>query len=542
MTKIISSLFILHLCFIVPLFSQNFIWANGNGSNGNDAGSQLIKGNDGFIYVAGSFQNSISLGTINLVSSGSSDFFLAKVDPADGHYIWVKQGGSAGADQITCLIFNAAGNLCFGGYANGDVMFGNQTPPTYGNEDGFVFVTDTAGNALDAISIGGTQADRVKGICKDGNGIAIVGEFQGTTHCGTLQATSTGGNNDYDIFLIPYINNTPSWIQSYGSAISIDQVFGVCKQANDYAIAATFTNTINFGATQLTNGGADDVYYGLTTSTGAAILGMKISGPAEEYTVGIGTDALNNAYLIFGFTQTCTVGNNAISSPGGANDLEIGIVKMSSAGNVVWVKYSGGLDDIIAKSCNVTSDGTTFVTGSFAGNVSFDGLTLAASTGNYVDMYCASYKSDGTSFCAFKGGGINADETGFDIWATSSDDIYLTGNYSANTNLGTVSLNSYGQADFFVARLGFQSAIVENNKKPVLLFPIPAIDFLNLIFESDQKKLLIIKDDFGRTVLKQNITGDSVKIKIDFLINGHYTVEIFSDNLKCNAEFVKQSN
>jgi len=102
-------------------------WLRRGGSTGNDQGNSVVVDNHGNIYVAGSFFNTMEVWTIDAVSAGSSDPFLAKFD-ADGRPQWVQRGGGSGLDEgVTAAVSANGDHACMAGIFNYN---GSGDPPS----------------------------------------------------------------------------------------------------------------------------------------------------------------------------------------------------------------------------------------------------------------------------------------------------------------------------------------------------------------------------------------------------------------------------
>ncbi len=79
------------------------------------------------IYVSGSFDEGLKLGSYSFSSKGgSADVFLAKFDPT-GNPTWVQTYGSPQADSGGALSVNAAGDVLLGGANGGVITIGTTT-------------------------------------------------------------------------------------------------------------------------------------------------------------------------------------------------------------------------------------------------------------------------------------------------------------------------------------------------------------------------------------------------------------------------------
>lgn len=78
---------------------------------------------DGNVYVGGSFQGTIDPGNGPLVSAGSSDVFLAKLDP-DGAALWAASWGDAKEQKLSAIAVDPQGRVTTSGHFVGALDFG----------------------------------------------------------------------------------------------------------------------------------------------------------------------------------------------------------------------------------------------------------------------------------------------------------------------------------------------------------------------------------------------------------------------------------
>jgi hypothetical protein len=102
----------------VPKFA--FV-SQGSGA-GNDRGNGIAVDDAGNVYVTGTFSDTLTLGTTNLVSAGGSDAFMLKYDRA-GHVLWAKRAGGPGNDAGTAVAVDPFGSVYFSGIATNLVSF-----------------------------------------------------------------------------------------------------------------------------------------------------------------------------------------------------------------------------------------------------------------------------------------------------------------------------------------------------------------------------------------------------------------------------------
>lgn len=194
-------------------------WARQVGGNGNDYARGIAQAFDGRIAVAGSFENTILVGTDILTSAGFSDVVLAVFD-ADGAEVAGHRGGGAGFDiandvsatpyllTVTSLVSPLQPAFAVVGYVEGTSTFGT-TPLAAQGVDGFaaVYLSRPDDVTLEAAyAIGGTNSDRAYGAAVGGHvtgggtdfPLRVTGFFRDAVTFGDGSVTSAGSN---DVFV-----------------------------------------------------------------------------------------------------------------------------------------------------------------------------------------------------------------------------------------------------------------------------------------------------------------------------------------------------
>jgi len=180
--------------FIAKLDTDgDWIWAKRAGGIGGDRGICIALDLMGGIYLGGEFNNSASFSTTTLVSSGYSDVFVAKLD-ASGNWLWACQGGGISWDECKDITVDCSGDCIVTGRIGNTSQFGPTELVSSGDSDIFAAKLDaSSGNWLWALSAGGLSYDRGEGVAVSGNGNCYVtGSFGGTADFGSSTLTSNG--------------------------------------------------------------------------------------------------------------------------------------------------------------------------------------------------------------------------------------------------------------------------------------------------------------------------------------------------------------
>lgn len=136
-------------------------WAHTFGGPDFDNVAQAATDAAGNLYLTGSFRESLTFGTTTLTGSGSGndDGYLVKYSP-QGIEQWAQALASAGADFLTALCLDAAGNVYVTGGFGNQAHIGNATLTSAGQSDVVVAAYTPQGRLSWVQQAGGTDEDR----------------------------------------------------------------------------------------------------------------------------------------------------------------------------------------------------------------------------------------------------------------------------------------------------------------------------------------------------------------------------------------------
>ncbi|MEQ8908604.1 MAG: SBBP repeat-containing protein [Vicingaceae bacterium] len=190
--------------------SGNFLWAKAFGGSGVDYGVSITVDASGNVYTTGRFESTVDFdpgaGIANLISAGSSDIFVQKLD-ATGNLLWAKSFGGFAFDVGNSIAVDASGNVYTAGSFQLTVDFdpgpGIANLISAGVSDIFIQKMDASGNFLWAKAFGGYGYDGGTSLAVDALGhVYTTGYFGNTVDfdpgAGTANLSSAG---TYDVFV-----------------------------------------------------------------------------------------------------------------------------------------------------------------------------------------------------------------------------------------------------------------------------------------------------------------------------------------------------
>lgn len=180
------------------------VWASKLGAQGDDYNRGVAVAPDGSVYITGSFEQEILVGTDILASPNFSSVYIAKLD-ASGTPEWGRRVAGSSFDFGEAVAVDAEGNVYATGYVNGAFFVStgtgdDESHQTAGDDDGYLAVYSPEGELLSFETIGGTNRDRGQGVAvSDAVGrLAVAGWYRQTMTVGDDTIVGPGGN---DVFL-----------------------------------------------------------------------------------------------------------------------------------------------------------------------------------------------------------------------------------------------------------------------------------------------------------------------------------------------------
>ena len=394
-------------------------------------------------------------------------------------YIDGRQVGNR-ADAVFISEFSCTGNCTYFGENNFTIGWEQDDSNTAeGTFDEFR-ITDRARNAAEimddydlglgirehfAVSAGQTGArpdDEGRAVVVDSEGNSYVAGtfFQADANADTL---STGSG---DIFVAKYNSKgTRVWQHTIGST-GDDRARGIAIDSlGNIYVTGGFRGTVDFdpgiSVRNLVSSGGFDAFVLKLNSAGHHQWSHKFGGSSATADMGYGAtvDAAGGVLVTghFGGTVDFNPASSTLNLTS-AGQADVFVLKLTSAGGLVWAKRMGGTG--IDRGLAITTDSarSVYTTGSFSGTADFDpGSTVSnlTSAGN-TDVFVSGLTSSGVFLFAKRMGGSAADEA-HDIELDPTGAIYTTGYFSgtADFNPGTAvnNLTSAGGTDIFLSKL-----------------------------------------------------------------------------------------
>ena len=184
----------------------------------------------------------------------------------------------------------------------------------------------------------------------------------------------------------------------------------------------------------------------------------QIGNTGQDVGYKIETDPSGNVFVVGGFEGTTDFDPNAgVTNLTAAGGQDIFFAKYDANGNLLWAKRIGNALNDFAYDLALGNGGSIYLTGYFEGTMDFDpgaGNVNLVSAGG-LDMFIAKYDGSG-GFLWAKGIGGNSTDLGYKISIDSSDNAYITGQFSStvdfNPGAGVANQVAVGMSDIFIAK------------------------------------------------------------------------------------------
>lgn len=297
---------------------------------------------------------------------------------------------------------------------------------------------------------GGPAVDKVSGVATDPSGnVFVTGYFDSIVAFDSIRLMSAGGT---DVFVAKYdIDGVLLWAKQvggqnddYATSISTD-ITGNCYISGFFFIQGT---TSTFGSTTITQAGDADMFISKLSAAGNLLWVRNGGGKNEDASYAIATDVSGNSYVTGYFSGNAVFSNVKVSSVGYS---DIFVAKYDAAGNLVWIRTSGGAYQDEAYGICTDVAGNCYVTGYFTGNASVNGV-LVASAGYFdTDVLVVKYNPSGVLVWAKRVGGTGND-IGYGIDITSSGQVYVGGVFHGTSAFGENLLSRVAGSNGFLAK------------------------------------------------------------------------------------------
>ena len=362
------------------------VWIRLMGGTLLDRGLDIKKDNNDDIIVTGFFSGSAQFGNTTLVSAGFTDVFIAKYNP-NGVFQWVVHGAGADRDEGLCIAIDDLNNIYVGGSFETSLQLGTFNLSTTSNATMFYAKISPIGNvfwAEQAVMMDDGESF-AESICFDGFDIVLTGNFDYTMIFYGDTLFSYDGNDDVFIAKIDITGNKV-WIKQAGGDHTDGGSEIIVDDFGNIFLAGYFSGTANFGTFQFTSpDGNSDVFIAGLNGNGIFTWAKQGTGPGSDYPTSISYNPTNGLSVCGVSTGGFEIGG--LIFVGGATD-DIFIANYFTTGVLKNVLYTGGLGEERVFDVYLDDNNSGFIVGSFSGSMEISDTTIIALTTS-TDLYIA---------------------------------------------------------------------------------------------------------------------------------------------------------
>ncbi|MCF8372927.1 MAG: T9SS type A sorting domain-containing protein [Bacteroidales bacterium] len=552
-------------------------WADGiGGFNGAETAVEAALDSQGNLYVAGTFESQTVLcGNTTLTNAGQIDILLVKYSP-QGSILWAKRLGNTGEDVATGLCVDTDDNIYLTGHFKSQaISFGSTQLISNGSNDIFLAKLNPIGEVIWAKSAGGNNTDFARSVIADKIGnVYITGDFESDTiQFETIQKSKSlsvsdlfiakfTSFGDIDWVVVSQIDDTIS--TAYSNDIAID------KDGN-VAIAGTFKGSSNgmhggsyiqFGPDSLLNNNIDTI--------GTTIRYWQTAFVAKFDHFGNYMRGYSDNRCVIGVALTSNKSNDFYVSlyflkDGPAYVRDFSIIKLNSELTLEWRKEHDLGRDNVCTDIKTDSDNAVYATGYFMGEkISFetDTFTVEKVDGRYYHkIFLVKYNSFGEEEWVRRYGGTLTDKAAC-IVPFNDGDLYLLGAYESDTlyfdnfilfnesDTGTLEIHfgpvfHWRHSNVFIAQLTDEYFGIEDISSafPFEVYPNPGSGFFSVkgegieeVFVYSVQGAMIRHYSFP----KQRKPQSEIHLDIRNLMAGIYLVKVITKDGMAVRKIIKQ--
>lgn len=172
--------------------------------------------NNGQLYVTGTYETDMTVGTTTLTRSGPSDIFVINLNANTGSVGWAQKIGNNQVSSNGYGIAVANDNAIYvTGSFNGTLPLGNMSISSSGSSDALVIRLDGSGTPVWGKALGGNESDIGTAIAASNDLVHVAGYFfGGPAQFGNTSLNSFGGN---DVFVVKLKDDNTTNIKGYAS-------------------------------------------------------------------------------------------------------------------------------------------------------------------------------------------------------------------------------------------------------------------------------------------------------------------------------------
>lgn len=412
-------------------------WALRFGDSAGQLASSVAVADNDDIFLLSNAAGAIDFGDGRLQSDGLTDVFVSRLDPG-GTPLWTTHFAGGYDDHGNALALDPNGNVLVVGSFQGTVDFGGKKLTSQGDKDIFVAKLSPEGALLWVDRYGDTLGQAAIGVASDGKGnVLVTGCFAGDITVGGDLIQSPGLDDAFVMKLGP--DGTPRWAFSTGDPTTFECGYRVAADAsNNVLFAGDFNGPVTFDLTHL-SAGKSDIFLAELDPMGVPVWSRRYGGAEDDIVGGLLVTPSGRIVLAGAFQGTVDFGGNLpLTSKNGFDPF---VLSIQGNGSTVWSRGLGGDEKEVLIGASLDHAGDVLV----AGSSGPDALN--------IDAYAAKIGQKGEVLWSHIWEATGSQEATA-IASDSADHTVLVGRFTETLQISGATLESAGDDDVFVAKLG----------------------------------------------------------------------------------------
>jgi hypothetical protein len=347
------------------------LWTKQLGSLGEDLGKDIAINDNGDLFITGHYRHTLYYDNDSLVSLGNTDVFVAKLD-LQGNLSWIKSIGNTGFETGSSIACDALGNSYIAGTFEDSLSIDNQTLQSYGSLNNFIIQLNPSGNLGWKNSVGTPTFDNLKDIQLDANGnVYVVGYFRSVL-LGALGQLNSNGDQDALLLKLD-INGQLLWWKNQGGSFP-DFGFALKIQAPYIYWTGVYQDSMLVNGLPQISTGEFDAFLIQADLQGNTNWIQQVDGLDDSKAFDLATTSDGKIYLAGYFEGTALWANDSFSSRTPRHvPSDIFISEYDSNGTYISVQTLQGPMNDFATGI-VAIDSCFYVTGVCQDSIYFDSL------------------------------------------------------------------------------------------------------------------------------------------------------------------------
>lgn len=346
------------------------------------------------------------------------------------------QGNGTQFEDANSVTYDSQNNIYVTGYFTSDTLtFGNDTLFNNGGADMYIAKFDAILNIQWAVKVGGAGYEYGLGItCDSSDNLVVVGNFDSPYIVMGADTLRNHGSSTPDMFIARFdVNGNFIWARNEGggnwdycNAVDMNPLNG-----DIYVGGAYYLDTMIIENDTFMNRGGYDMILMKFDLNGNYVWAREAGGNFNDLGNGVAWDAAGSVYVSGGFASDSLPFPNATLINAFGSMPDIFTAKYDAAGNFIWSRRAGDVDNDHSVSIDVDAFGQVYVAGHFH-SLSFVVASDTLMNMGMGDVFLISYDANGNELWARAAGGMDQD-FGYHVWIDNAGRCYYSGMFISDS-------------------------------------------------------------------------------------------------------------